>query len=86
MSKQWGHGFYAGLAGRDEESKRLIEEYQLTPRNGETAQEVFAREDGYSEGWRDAMEMSLWQFFLARRAFKKSAETWQKLWRERKAY
>ena len=28
------------------------------------------------------MEMSLWQFFLARRAFKKSAETWQKLWRK----
>ena len=32
----------------------------------------------------DAMEMSLWQFFLARRAFKKSAETWQKLWRKDK--
>ena len=29
MSKQWGHGFYAGLAGRDEESKRLIESTNL---------------------------------------------------------
>ncbi len=72
MSKQWGHGFHNGFAGRTAESQRMIAEYGLKPRDGETAQEILARETGYAEGWCDAIvDLSPWQHFWARRALLK---------------
>lgn len=71
MSKQWGHGFFTALRQQTSDNQELIDDYGLKPRDGETARELLARENGYADGWCDCLKMSWWQFFKVRRAYKR---------------